>query len=302
MTLIRSTRAVTDPAKPFASAGCGLPPPCGRRRAPEVAGRHRSNGGAGRRRERGHGQAAGGGSVDRRLATIASITEENGNVETQTHDPRGMPAQVVEASTSTAPRTTTTTWDPTWHEPHTVAAATVTTGFTYNGQGAPLTRTLTDNTTFTVPYATNGRTKTWNFGWNAAGQLLAVHGPRWVTGGTVDTTTFTYNAAGYVQTIANPLGQTTTVTAWDWRGAPLSMTDPNGVATTFSYDIRGRLLTATINPGGAASQYQFAYDAVGDLARVTLPAGASLTYTVDCLLYTSPSPRDRQKSRMPSSA
>jgi len=214
-------------------------------------------------------------------AFTAQVTDENGNVETQTHDPRGMPAQVVEASTSTAPRTTTTTWDPTWHEPHTVAAATVTTGFTYNGQGAPLTRTLTDNTTFTVPYATNGRTKTWNFGWNAAGQLLAVHGPRWVTGGTVDTTTFTYNAGGYVQTIANPLGQTTTVTAWDWRGAPLSMTDPNGVATTFSYDIRGRLLTATINPGGAASQYQFAYDAVGDLARVTLPAGASLTYTVD---------------------
>ena len=26
------------------------------------------------------------------------------------------------------------------------------------------------------------------------------------------------------------------------------------------------------------------------------------TYTCDCLLYTSPSPRDRQKSRMPSSA
>ena len=25
-------------------------------------------------------------------------------------------------------------------------------------------------------------------------------------------------------------------------------------------------------------------------------------YPVDCLLYTSPSPRDRQKSRMPSSA
>ena len=27
-----------------------------------------------------------------------------------------------------------------------------------------------------------------------------------------------------------------------------------------------------------------------------------LTEDVDCLLYTSPSPRDRQKSRMPSSA
>ena len=30
--------------------------------------------------------------------------------------------------------------------------------------------------------------------------------------------------------------------------------------------------------------------------------GMQLTQAMDCLLYTSPSPRDRQKSRMPSSA
>ena len=33
-----------------------------------------------------------------------------------------------------------------------------------------------------------------------------------------------------------------------------------------------------------------------------LAGGASLDQFNDCLLYTSPSPRDRQKSRMPSSA
>ena len=32
------------------------------------------------------------------------------------------------------------------------------------------------------------------------------------------------------------------------------------------------------------------------------PAKAQLDLSNDCLLYTSPSPRDRQKSRMPSSA
>ena len=32
------------------------------------------------------------------------------------------------------------------------------------------------------------------------------------------------------------------------------------------------------------------------------PVGADATLSKDCLLYTSPSPRDRQKSRMPSSA
>ena len=39
------------------------------------------------------------------------------------------------------------------------------------------------------------------------------------------------------------------------------------------------------------------------IAEATKSSGASVLSTLDiCLLYTSPSPRDRQKSRMPSSA
>ena len=51
---------------------------------------------------------------------------------------------------------------------------------------------------------------------------------------------------------------------------------------------------------------------VGDVDVFSLSVDAGTTYTIDqkgffssvgtCLLYTSPSPRDRQKSRMPSSA
>jgi RHS repeat-associated protein len=110
---------------------------------------------------------------------------------------------------------------------------------------------------------------------------MAAHGPRWVSGGTIDTTSYGYNAGGYLQTITDALGHVTTVTSWDWRGAPLSFTDPNGVATTLTYDIHGRLLTATINPGASQSLYQFAYDAVGDLTTVTLPLGATLSYVYD---------------------
>ena len=39
-----------------------------------------------------------------------------------------------------------------------------------------------------------------------------------------------------------------------------------------------------------------------DLILVQLDAHADLRESYICLLYTSPSPRDRQKSRMPSSA
>ena len=40
----------------------------------------------------------------------------------------------------------------------------------------------------------------------------------------------------------------------------------------------------------------------GALGRAAVPSGASTGKYEACLLYTSPSPRDRQKSRMPSSA
>ena len=53
-----------------------------------------------------------------------------------------------------------------------------------------------------------------------------------------------------------------------------------------------------INPGPEdASKFS------SDLAAAMHVPDSTLTYArKDCLLYTSPSPRDRQKSRMPSSA
>ena len=214
-------------------------------------------------------------------AFASSIQDAISNVETQTHDPRGMPAIVVEAYGTSSARTTTTTWDPVWKAPDTIVTPTVTTAFVYNAAGAATSKTLTDDTTFTVPYPTNGVTRTWKYDWNTSGQLLATHGPRWVLDGTIDTTSFGYNSNGYLQTITNALGQATTVSAWDWRGAPLTLTDPNAVATQLTYDIHGRLMSATVNPGSAQSFYQFGYDAVGDLTQVTLPMGASLQYVYD---------------------
>ena len=42
--------------------------------------------------------------------------------------------------------------------------------------------------------------------------------------------------------------------------------------------------------------------ALRKVARIRLTNGFEVTSYIPCLLYTSPSPRDRQKSRMPSSA
>ena len=96
-----------------------------------------------------------------------------------------------------------------------------------------------------------------------------------------DKIVYDYNANGYLKTITNEVGLVTTVTSWDWRGAPLTVEDPNGVQTTFTYDIHGRVLTATVDPGANESQYTFQYTAMGDIARVTLPRGGFLEYDYD---------------------
>ena len=51
------------------------------------------------------------------------------------------------------------------------------------------------------------------------------------------------------------------------------------------------------------ARVQSVYDPVDELAKAAAAkAGNAIVQPSICLLYTSPSPRDRQKSRMPSSA
>ncbi|PMS19813.1 hypothetical protein C0Z18_13415 [Trinickia dabaoshanensis] len=65
------------------------------------------------------------------------------------------------------------------------------------------------------------------------------------------------------------------------RYEPLSSTDPDGVATNYAYDNRGRITSITVNPGVSQSVTGFAYDLAGNLAIITFPDGSSLTYAYD---------------------
>ena len=51
-----------------------------------------------------------------------------------------------------------------------------------------------------------------------------------------------------------------------------------------------------------ARGYRYSYDMLGEAARTMDDAERYYQRYMDCLLYTSPSPRDRTRSRMPSSA
>lgn len=213
---------------------------------------------------------------------LASTTDEEGRITKYTRNAAGQPTQTIEAFGTPQARTTGITWHSTLSLPTQVVGAGLTTNYTYNATGQVTSESLVDTTSHTVPYSTNGQTRTTAYTYGTTGvskgKLISIDGP---LAGTGDTIAFTYNTSGYLATITDAVGKTTTVTAWDWRGAPLTVVDPNSVSTTFTYDIHGRVLTSTANPGANQSQYTYTYDAVGNLTRMTLPKGGYLDYTYD---------------------
>jgi RHS repeat-associated protein len=209
---------------------------------------------------------------------VATVTDEEGRVTAYTNNSRGLPTQIVEAQGTTSARTTSITWHSTFNVPTQVVAPGLTTDYTYNTAGQLTSKTETDTTTITTPYSTNGRTRTWAYTYTSDGQIHTVDGP---LAGSGDTVTYGYNTSGYLQTVTDEVGHVTTVTSWDNRGLPLTVVDANSVSTTFTYDVQGRPLTATVNPGASQSQYAFEYTAMGDVSKITLPGGGFLSYTYD---------------------
>eukprot|EP00828_Plagiopyla_frontata_P045762 TRINITY_DN7924_c0_g1_i2.p2 TRINITY_DN7924_c0_g1~~TRINITY_DN7924_c0_g1_i2.p2 ORF type:complete len:118 (+),score=15.65 TRINITY_DN7924_c0_g1_i2:96-449(+) len=73
----------------------------------------------------------------------------------------------------------------------------------------------------------------------------------------------------------------------------------------FSIDTLSVHLSETyiaIETGEPIIDIQTIYDIEDEVNKAIIHGGKTHTQIITCLLYTSPSPRDRQKSRMPSSA
>ncbi len=123
--------------------------------------------------------------------------------------------------------------------------------------------------------------QTTSYTYNEAGQVLTEDGPRTDVN---DVTTHTYNAQGLLATTTNALNQVTQFTSYDANGNLLSMIDPNGVVTEFTYHDRGWLMSSRIkHPTDATkdSLTSYEYDAVGQLIKTTLPNGVVVNYEYD---------------------
>ncbi len=156
--------------------------------------------------------------------------------------------------------------------------AGLTTDLTYDASGRLIQVTQTDTTTQTVPFSTAGRARTWSYTYGIGNLVTSVDGPQ---PGTADTATYTYNAQGYPETATDEVGNITRVTAWNGRGQPTSVTDPNGVATTYAYDPLGRLTAVVVEPGPTEARWAMTYTAAGDVRTVSEPKGALYTLTWD---------------------
>ncbi len=85
--------------------------------------------------------------------------------------------------------------------------------------------------------------------YNSFGQVLTANGPRTDVS---DVTTYTYyscttgHECGQLHTVTNALSHVTTYDTYNAHGQPLTITDPNGVVTTLTYDARQRLTSRTV--------------------------------------------------------
>ncbi|GBL45309.1 PKD domain protein [Sulfuriferula multivorans] len=217
---------------------------------------------------------------------VASRTDFNGNVTAYTYDlTRNLETSRTEASGTPQARTITTVWDANFRLPDSISEPGRVTSYVYDSHGNVTQQSVKD----TAAGTTRTWTATYTYSTTVPGAMLKriVDGPR---SDVADLTTSTYydpaatctgtavaGCRGQLQSVTNALGQVTTVTGYDANGRVLSLVDPNGVATSFSYDPRGRLTQRTVGANSTA----YSYDGVGQLIRVTLADGSQLNYTYD---------------------
>ena len=212
---------------------------------------------------------------------IDSETDAEGAVTNYSYDTRGNMLTKTEAVGTPEKRTITYTWHPNLSKIATITresvanpGQTTVTSFEYDAAGNLL------RTTVAGYERTNPVTRTIAFTYNLSGQPLTVDGPRTDV---TDVTTFTYYPndstqglnRGQLQKVTSAVGQETLYANYNAWGKPQSVTDVNGVATTFVFDSAGRVESSTRD----GKTTTFDYDNIGRPLSITLPNGRTISYT-----------------------
>ncbi len=111
-----------------------------------------------------------------------------------------------------------------------------------------------------VPNQCRTTNYTYTFHSNSIPAQLTIDGP---LSGTVDRIIQTWNNKGYLLTVTNALGYVTTYGNHNGLGLPQTVTDPNGLVTSLSYDARGRLINQQATVGSQTRTATWTYGPFG---------------------------------------
>ena len=132
-------------------------------------------------------------------------------------------------------------WHPTLDVVTSVARPGRTVTYEYTAAGQ-LLREHAQDTNNDPPNSSFGQVRSQQYQWDTTGRLLSIARPDLVTPTTWrDIVSYTYDATGNRLTATNAVGQVTTYTSYDANGRPGLVTDPNGIATQYTYDPLGRI-------------------------------------------------------------
>jgi YD repeat-containing protein len=207
---------------------------------------------------------------------VTQYTDANGNITTFSYDTNHLTSKTEASGTSVA----RTTSYPEYLATNTALPLQVTealkqTTYTYwAGTNNVETKTVTDTT------VTPNVSRTWSYTYDSYGRVLTAKGPRTDVN---STTTYQYytcttgSQCGELDTVTDPVGNVTTYNTYNAFGQPLTLTDPNGVLTTLTYDKRQHLTSRQVG----SELTSFSYYPTGLLKEVTLPDNSYLVYTYD---------------------
>lgn len=208
---------------------------------------------------------------------LAAEIDNNGNTHTYTYAANGQLQTETEAYGTPQARTTDYVWDTnaTLNRPLSITVEGVNkTVYSYNAQN----RVASISVTNLSGNGQAGQTLTTTYAYTLYGNGMVQSMAVTRNGAT---TTDQYDGVGNLTSETNGLGQTTTYTLYNGLGEVGRMIGPNGNATDYTYDARGRVATKVTYPNASPATWTYAYDGFGLLASVSGPDGQVTAWTRD---------------------